>query len=68
MAYTETWQQMLVALELGRGNRDAALVLLQSHVQDAEASQAQIQRMGELIVALGSKPELETESGSDGQD
>jgi hypothetical protein len=43
---------------------DVALALLQSHIQDAEASQAQIQRMGELIVALGSKPELATQFGS----
>ena len=66
--YRNVATEMLVAFELGRGNQNAALVLLRSHVQDAEASQAQIQRMGELIVALGSKPELETESGSDGQD
>lgn len=56
--YRNVATEMLVAFELDGGNRDAALALLQSHIQDAEASQAQIQRMGELIVALGSKPEL----------
>lgn len=63
--YRNVATEMLVALELGRGNKTLALSLLQSHVQDAEASQAQVQRMGELIVALGSKPELEMQSGSD---
>jgi len=31
---------------------------LQVHIQDAQATQEQIQRMGELIVALGATPEL----------
>ena len=48
-----------MALELQRGNRDVALELLQSHVQDAGATRAQVQRMGELIVALGAIPDLE---------
>ena len=55
---------MLIAVELERGNLGVALALLQSHIQDAEASQAQVQRMGELLVALGSKPELAIQSDS----
>ena len=56
--YRNAATEILVALELQRGNRDVALLLLQSHVQDAGATQAQIQRMGELIVALGATPDL----------
>ena len=56
--YRNAATEILVALELQRGNRDVALVLLQSHVQDAGATQAQVQRMGELIVALGAIPDL----------
>ena len=56
--YLNAATEILVALELQRGNRDVALLLLQSHVQDAGATQAQIQRMGELIVALGATPDL----------
>ena len=63
--YRNVATEMLVALELERGNLDIAMNILQSHVQDAEASQAQVQRMGELIVALGSNPELLTQSDSD---
>jgi predicted negative regulator of RcsB-dependent stress response len=62
--YRNVATEMLVAVELERGNVDVALALLQSHIQDTEASQAQVQRMGELIVALGSKPELATQFGS----
>jgi hypothetical protein len=62
--YRNVATEMLVAVELERGNLDVALALLQSHIQDTEASQAQVQRMGELIVALGSKPELATQFGS----
>lgn len=57
--YRNAATEILVALELQRGNRDVALELLQSHVQDAGATQAQVQRMGELIVALGAIPDLE---------
>ena len=57
--YRNAATEILVALELQRGNRDVALALLQSHVQDAGATQAQVQRMGELIVALGAIPDLE---------
>ena len=56
--YRNAATEILVALELQRGNRDVALALLQSHVQDAGATQAQVQRMGELIVALGAIPDL----------
>ena len=57
--YRNAATEILVALELQRGNRDVALELLQSHVQDAGATRAQVQRMGELIVALGAIPDLE---------
>ena len=63
--YRNVATEMLVALELERGNLDVAMAILQSHVQDAEASQGQVQRMGELIVALGSNPELAIQSDSD---
>ena len=56
--YRNAATEILVALELQSGNRDVALELLQSHVQDAGATQAQVQRMGELIVALGAIPDL----------
>jgi hypothetical protein len=56
--YRNAATEILVALELQRGNRDVALELLQSHVQDAGATRAQVQRMGELIVALGAIPDL----------
>lgn len=56
--YRNAAMEILVALELQRGNRDVALLLLQSHVQDAGTTQAQVQRMGELIVALGAIPDL----------
>ena len=56
--YRNAATEILVALELQRGNRDVALSLLQSHVQDSGATQAQVQRMGELIVALGAIPDL----------
>ena len=56
--YRNAATEILVALELQRGNRDVALLLLQSHVQDSGATQAQVQRMGELIVALGAISDL----------
>ena len=56
--YRNAATEILVALELQSGNRDVALELLQSHVQDAGATRAQVQRMGELIVALGAIPDL----------
>ena len=56
--YRNAATEMLVAIELERGNVDAAVTLLQAHIQDAQATQEQIQRMGELLVALGAKPEL----------
>ena len=56
--YRNAATEILVALELQRGNRDVALELLQSHVQDAGATRAQVQRMGELILALGAIPDL----------
>ena len=62
--YRNVATEMLIAVELERGNLGVALALLQSHIQDAEASQAQVQRMGELLVALGSKPELAIQSDS----
>ena len=51
--YRNVATELLVAVELQRGDTAAALKLLQAHVQDAEASSGQIQRMGELIEALG---------------
>ena len=65
--YRNVATEILVALELERGNLEVAIAILQSHVQDAEASQAQVQRMGELIVALGSNPELAMQSDSDNE-
>ena len=62
--YRNVATEMLIAVELERGNLGVVLALLQSHIQDAEASQAQVQRMGELLVALGSKPELAIQSDS----
>ena len=56
--YRNAATEILVAIELERGNVDAAVTLLQAHIQDAQATQEQIQRMGELIVALGATPEL----------
>ena len=56
--YRNVATELLVAVELQRGDTAAALALLQAHVQDAEASSEQIQRMGELIEALGAIPEL----------
>ena len=56
--YRNAATEMLVAIELERGNVDAAVTLLQAHIQDAQATQEQIQRMAELLVALGAKPEL----------
>ena len=56
--YRNVATELLVAVELQRGDTAAALKLLQAHVQDAEASSEQIQRMGELIEALGAISEL----------
>lgn len=56
--YRNVATELLVAVELQRGDTAAALALLQAHVQDAEASSEQIQRMGELIEALGAIPDL----------
>ena len=57
--YRNAAMEILVAYELELGNVDTALELLQAHIQDADASRMQVQRMAELIVALGSTPELE---------
>jgi len=56
--YRNVAMELLVALELRRGSVEAALALLQAHIKDADASSEQIQRMAELIVALGEIPEL----------
>ena len=56
--YRNVATEFLVAVHLQRGETQAALELLQAHIKDAEASSEQIQRMGELIVALGASPEL----------
>ena len=56
--YRNVATELLVAVHLQRGETQAALELLQAHIKDAEASSEQIQRMGELIVALGASPEL----------
>ena len=42
--YRNAATEMLVAIELERGNVDAAVSLLQAHIQDAQATQEQIQR------------------------
>ena len=56
--YRNVAMELLVAVQLQRGDHEAALELLQAHIKDAEASSEQIQRMAELIVALGASPEL----------
>ena len=56
--YRNVATELLVAVQLQRGDHKAALELLQAHIKDAEASSEQIQRMAELIVALGASPEL----------
>ena len=56
--YRNVATELLVAVQLQRGDHEAALELLQAHIKDAEASSEQIQRMAELIVALGASPEL----------
>ena len=56
--YRHVATELLVAVQLQRGDHEAALELLQAHIKDAEASSEQIQRMAELIVALGASPEL----------
>ena len=56
--YRNVATELLVAVQLQRGDHAAALELLQAHIKDAEASSEQIQRMAELIVALGASPEL----------
>ena len=56
--YRNVATEFLVAVHLQRGETQAALELLQAHIKDAEASSEQIQRMGELIVALGASPEF----------
>ena len=56
--YRNVATEFLVAVQLQRGYTEAALELLQAHIKDAVASSEQIQRMAELIVALGASPEL----------
>ena len=56
--YRNVATEFLVAVQLQRGDTEAALELLQAHIKDAVASSEQIQRMAELIVALGAIPEL----------
>ena len=56
--YRNVATELLVAVQLQRGDHEAALELLQAHIKDAVASSEQIQRMAELIVALGRSPEL----------
>ena len=55
--YRNAAVEILVAFELELGNLNKAIEFLKSHIQDAEASRAQVQRMAELLVALGSEPE-----------
>ena len=54
--YRNAAVEILVAFELELGNPNKAIEFLKSHIQDAEASRAQVQRMAELLVALGSEP------------
>ena len=56
--YRNAAVEILVAFELELGNPNKAIEFLKSHIQDAGASRAQVQRMAELLVALGSEPEL----------
>ena len=56
--YRAPAMELLIAVELQRGNKAEALALLQAHIQDAGTSRAQMQRMAELIVALGETPNL----------
>ena len=56
--YRNVATELFVAVQLQRGDHEAALELLQAHIKDAEASSEQIQRMAELIVALWASPEL----------
>ena len=55
--YRNAAVEILVAFELELGNPNKAIEILKSHIQDAGASRAQVQRMAELLVALGSEPE-----------
>ena len=55
--YRNAAVEILVAFELEIGNLNKAIEFLKSHIQDAEASRAQVQRMAELLVALGSEPD-----------
>ena len=55
--YRNVAVEILVAFELELGNPNKAIEFLKSHIQDAGASRAQVQRMAELLVALGSEPE-----------
>ena len=55
--YRNAAVEILVAFELESGNPNKAIEFLKSHIQDAEASRAQVQRMAELLVALGSEPD-----------
>ncbi len=61
--------EYLVAAHLDAGDRDAAVALLQAHIEDAGTSAAQGQRMTEVLVALGVAPQLaeDTESATDNQ-
>ena len=54
--YRNAAVEILVAFELELGNLNKAIEFLKLHIQDAEASRAQVQRMAELLVALGSEP------------
>ena len=56
--YRNAAVEILVAFELEIGNPNKAIEFLKSHIQDAGASRAQVQRMAELLVALGSEPDL----------
>ena len=55
--YRNAAVEILVAFELELGNPNKAIEFLKSHIQDAGASRAQVQRMAELLVALGSEPD-----------
>lgn len=56
--YRTLAEEQLALLSLERGDADAALARLQPLLQDAETSAAQQRRIVQLIVALGSTPEL----------
>lgn len=65
--YRNPATEILVGVYLQQDNREAALQLMQDHIQDAETPSAQAQRFLELIVAMGETPELANQQSADTQ-